>query len=754
MNMGLLTGTSRASIAAQIGTGIGCKIGWAVALTLALPGAPVWAQSADQSASTDSAVPLGSFPVRAKAEDTDAESSAAGKPRVLTTTTTAETLRDRMVDSLTDFSRRVDAGVNFNPRNMSINIRGLDSNRVLTTIDGIRTPWLDDGARGVQGGVASFDFNSLSAIDVVRSADSSFFGTGALSGTLALRTLDPEDLLTDGKAMAGLSKVTYDSASDSVFLNQAAAVRSGDTLMLIQGGYQNGNETKNQGDTGGTGTTRTEPNPASYDQLNLLVKVHQYLPGGHRLGLTGEIFSRDYDENTLTSIGSTYSSFRTDNTTKRKRISGNYDYQGDGGAVREAHLTAYWQRSNLQTYTAGNRLTAPKGLYTRDSDLQVEMFGLNGSITGDFTTGPLSHAITVAGEAYRTNTSQYAAGQDNCTPAIYSCSFLHVNQSDMPDVRGTDIGLVLQDRIGFGTNAWLHVTPGIRYDNYRRSPQDTPSYAENAAFEGLPAKSSDTHWSPKVLVEAEVLSKLTLYGQWAQAFRAPSATELYLTYGGTGSYVSIGNPDLKPETSKGYEFGMRFGDDKRGLRVAYYHNTYRNFIDTVTTTAAEAGLSGSYPFGVFKYMNLDRVRIYGIEASGNWEFSKNWRTWASLAYADGKNTADDYHLNSIPPLRAILGVGYSHGNFGADLSGTAAASRNKVENPASDLNKTPSYGIIDASAWIRPSFAEGLRIQVGVYNLLDKTYYNALDLPDSGSLSKLFYSQPGRTFKATALISF
>ncbi|WP_395335945.1 TonB-dependent hemoglobin/transferrin/lactoferrin family receptor [Novosphingobium sp. BL-8H] len=744
MDMGLLTGTSKASI------------GWAVAaLMFAVPCTPALAQTTD-GASKDNAVRLGSFPVRASAEtdDADADHSSIGKPRVLTTTTTAETLRERMVDSLSDYARRVDAGVNFNPNNNSINIRGLDSNRVLTTIDGIRTPWLEDGARGVQGGVASFDFNSLSAIDVVKSADSSFFGTGALAGTLALRTLDPEDLLVDGKTQAGLGKVTYDSASDSIFLNQAAAVRSKDTLFLIQGGYQNGNETKNQGNTGGTGTTRTDPNPASYDQLNLLVKLHQYLPGGHRLGLTGEIFSRDYNENTLTSVGSTYSTYLTDEKTKRKRISGSYDYQGEGGTIREAHLVGYWQRSNLQTYTDGTRKTAPIGQYIRDSDLQVEMFGLNGNITADFQTGPISHAVTVAGEAYRTNTSQYAAGQDNCTAAIYSCSFLHVNQSDMPTVHGTDLGLVIQDRIGFGAADWLHVTPGIRYDYYRRSPQDTPTYTQNAAYEGLPAKSSDTRWSPKVLVEAQVLSKLTLYGQYSQAFRAPSATELYLTYGGTGSYVSIGNPDLKPETSKGYEFGARFGDDKRGLRVAYYHNNYRNFIDTVTTTAAAAGLSGSFPFGVFKYMNLDRVRIYGIEASGNWEFSKSWRTWTSIAYANGKNTEDDYHLNSIPPLRAVLGVGYSHENFGLDLSGTVAASRNKVENPASDLNKTPSYGIIDATAWLRPAFAEGLRIQVGVYNLLDKTYYNALDLPDSGSIGKLFYSQPGRTVKATALISF
>ena len=741
----------------------GTSLGWAGAVLLLLPFTPALAQSgqsAQDAQSTQSGgVFLGSYPVKAKAaedEPDDADRSATGKPRVLTTTTKAKTLRERMVDDIADYARRVDAGVNFNAENLSINIRGLDANRVLTTIDGIRTPWLNDGARGVEGGVVSFDFNSLSAIDVIKSADSSFFGTGALGGTLALRTLDPEDLLTGGKKMAGLSKLTYDSASDSAYLNQAAAIRSGNTMLLIQGGYQNGKETENQGETGGSGTSRTKPNPAAYDQLNLLVKLHHYLPGGHQLGLTGEIFSREYDENTLTSVGSTYASYRTIERNKRKRVSASYDYQAQdaGTLIREAHLIGYWQRSNLGTYTDGDRLTAPVGEYIRDSNLQVEMYGLSGSVTAGFDTGPLVHAITVGGEAYRTLTSQYAAGQDNCTSAIYTCSFLHVNQSDMPDVHGTDLGLVVQDRIGFGAGEWLHVTPGIRYDYYRRSPQDTPSYTDNAAYEGLPAGSHDTHWSPKILAEAQILPGLTFYGQWAEAFRAPSATELYLAYGGSGSYVSIGNPELKPETSKGYEVGLRFGGKERGLRVSFYDNHYRNFIDSVTTTASAAGLSGSYPYGVFEYMNLDRVRIYGAEASGNWAFSSQWRTWASIAYANGKNTEDDYHLNSIPPLRAVLGLGYSHTSFGADLSGTVAAARRKVEDPTSDLNKTPGYGIIDFSAWYRPAFAKGLRLQAGVYNLLDKTYYNALDLPDSGSLSKLFYSEPGRTFKVSALLSF
>ncbi|MPS70031.1 MAG: TonB-dependent hemoglobin/transferrin/lactoferrin family receptor [Novosphingobium sp.] len=678
--------------------------------------------------------------------------SAAGKPEVLTTTTSAETLRLRMADNIADYARRIDAGVNFNSSNLSINIRGLDANRVLTTVDGIRLPWLNDGARGVEGGVAAFDFNSLSAIDVVKSGDSSFFGQGALGGVFAVRTLDPEDLLSGGKKQGALGKATYDSASDSVYLNQAAAFRTGDTMVLIQGGYQNGAETENRGNVYGSGSTRSAKNPAAYDQENLLVKVHQYLGNGHRLGLSGEIFKRSYDENTLSSVNSTYSAYSTLEQNKRKRIAGTYDYQSEGdGFIREAHLIGYWQRLNLRTYTQATRLTSPAGAYDRDSDLQDESYGLNGSVIAAATTGAVQHAISLGGEVYATSTTQYAAGVDNCTAAIYACSFLHVNQSDMPDVDGIDLGLFVQDRMTFGA---FHLTPGLRFDWYRRSPQETASYTENAAYEGLPARSSDSRFSPKILAEFDIASRLTAYAQWSQAFRAPSATELYLTYGGTGSYVSIGNPDLKPETSNSYEVGLKFGDSERGAKISVYDNYYHNFIDTITTTASEAGLSGSYPFGVFKYVNRAHVRIYGAEASAQWALSPQWHVWGSIAYSHGKDTDEDTYLNSIPPLRGILGLGYRQVRFGADLSATVAAARNKVENPSSTLNKTPSYGIVDFTGWVKPGLFEGLRLQGGVYNILDKTYYNALDIPDSSTVPQLYYSQPGRTYKLSMILSF
>jgi hemoglobin/transferrin/lactoferrin receptor protein len=41
-----------------------------------------------------------------------------------------------------------------------------------------------------------------------------------------------------------------------------------------------------------------------------------------------------------------------------------------------------------------------------------------------------------------------------------------------------------------------------------------------------------------------------------------------------------------------------------------------------------------------------------------------------------------------------------------------------------------------------------------VYNLLDKTYYNALTSPTARQWAGPYYSQPGRTWKASMIVAF
>lgn len=672
-------------------------------------------------------------------------------PTILTDRATSKKIEQKQIDDVHDISR-LDPSISYNSQNDSFTIRGLDSHRILTTIDGIRMPWLDDVSRGLKGGISMFDFASLSTLDIIHGSDSSLYGSGALGGVLALRTLDPEDILTDGKNWGSITKGSYDSADRSWRIDEAFAVRANQTYALFQGGYARGKQRYNNGNGGGYGVNRVEENPATFDQDNLLFKIYQHLDGNQRLGFTAERFNLDknidaYNSSTIYVPGSV----TKDNEKRRERLSMSYDYNG-GGWLDEAHAVVYWQRQRTDETTEADRLSVPKGYYLRDYLLRNTDYGINLTGLKKIDAGNVTHTLRIATDASSGKFQQYAAGRDNCPPPPFkgpfmSCRYLHTNQSDAPNTNSTTFGLALEDEIGFLENR-LRITPGVRYDWYDHRPQDTYGYEHAAGFKGYPSNSSDSRLSPKVRVEWDPVNKVTLYAQWAQAFRAPSVTELYLNYTNPGFYYVNGNPDLKPETSNGYDIGARLGDDELGGSLSLFTNEYRNFIDQMNL-----GSSREFIMSRKIYMNRAHVRISGVEAKSHWVLSNGWHTNAALAYAEGKDTDTDEHLNSVPALKGVIGVGYAQESWGSDLSLTAAAKRNKVQNN-SEFAKAPGYTLVDLTGWWEPLGKKGPRLQAGIYNLFDKRYWNAVDLPASPSNPKDYYSEPGRTFKVSFVQKF
>lgn len=692
----------------------------------------------------------------------------AAAPGAMPSTTTVERqeLDRAQVNSLTDLARRT-AGVAFNRRTNSVNIRGLEGPRVLTTVDGIRIPYLQDGARQANGGTDSFDFDSLSTLDLMRGADSSTFGSGALGGVVAVRTLDPEDLLPGDKTLGVLTKSGYDSADDSWFGNAAVATRVADTFLLVQGGYRRGHETDNQGSVGGVGATRSLPNPEDYDQISGLVKLHQHFDGGHRVGLTGEMFERDedFDGRTTQTLTGNYrpGDYRNGEAVERQRVSLDYVYEApEDGLVDAARAILYWQRLVRTATVDAYRTTSVVGDFTRENDVEDTGFGFNGDATARFETGVVTHRLTAGLDLFAGETTQYSAGTDSCpatgpyTGRYVACNNLHTNQADMPAVDTRSVGLFVEDEIGLAPG--FRLTPGLRFDWYSADPKLTDDYANSAAYTGeLPASSSDWAISPKLLAEYDIAPDVVLYGQYAAGFRAPTVNELYLRFGAEGTYLRTGNPDLEAETSNGFEVGVRYEGERYKAALVAFDTRYKNFIDTVQI----APPGGLYPQGgIVGYENIANARIYGLEASASVDITENWRAFASLAVQRGKDTDADVYLDSIPPLQAILGLGYATETWGVDVLTKLAAARDDVDSGF----KAPGYGVVDLTGWYEPKQVKGLRIAAGVYNLFDQTYYDALNVPDptgtgapgSTGLAQPveYYSEPGRSFKLTATLQF
>jgi len=233
-----------------------------------------------------------------------------------------------------------------------------------------------------------------------------------------------------------------------------------------------------------------------------------------------------------------------------------------------------------------------------------------------------------------------------------------------------------------------------------------------------------------------------------------------LNYGAPGTYLNVGNPELRPEISRGLELGMVAGNNALNGLVRIFHNRYRDFIDTGYAVAPgdphwNPVWEGQYPMGVTMAVNRSRVRIYGAEASGHWQINPNWYSRASIAWARGKDTRTNQPINTVAPLKAHIVAGYEQANWGTEAQFTLAARRSRVANDESDF-QAPGYGTTNLTFWWTPSSVKGLNLQAGVYNLFDKKYWDALNVPNSGrSLAPVdYYTEPGRSIRLALSYAF
>lgn len=711
---------------------------------------PVLAQQQDDA--DQATVVLDSIDVQANA---DAPGSIADTPTA--TRTTAQDIRDRRINSLQDLGDTTEPGVNFSAATKSINIRGLEDDRVLTVIDGVRVPYMPDYARSAYGGINTFDFTSLATIDIVRGADSSRGGSGMLGGAVILRTLEPGDLMLSGRNWGGFVQTTFDSSDSSVIGSAAYATRVQDTSVLFQGSYKRGNERRTNGDVGGDGLARTRANPLDYDQTNLLFKLRQDLAGGHTIGLSAERYSFDSTSDLFTTYGRDYAV--DGNTgienTRRERVSLDYRFDAPGeGWVDSAEATLYWQRLRRQDGNEGVRITAPVGDYYRLSDNENATIGFTGSALKAFSTGSLHHELTLGIDLASTRTEQYMFGRDSCSVNyVPSCAFHHINQADMPEVDGRRFGIFVDDRIAFGDSGFS-LAPGMRYDWYDYTPRASAAWQDNSGYIDLPPARDGSRFSPRLRAAYEVTPSVEFYAQWSMGFRAPNVSELYHHYAKTSgfpTYEVLGNPDLRPEKSNGIEVGVNFGDQYFGGHVGAFHNRYRDFIDTIQLATPNPGYMITQ-----QAVNIDRVEISGFEARAHKLFSNGFHIRGSLAYARGRNLDTGEYLASVAPMKAVAAIGYSAEHWGVDLSaiGVAAVSEN-----SNAVFKAPGYGIVNIGGWWEPEQIEGLRISAAVHNLFDKTYYDALgrrsvDLNSPTAQPAAFYSEPGRSFRLSITKQF
>lgn len=277
-----------------------------------------------------------------------------------------EQLQQSAISDWRDIGLEVDPALHYNEQRKSINVRGMDQNRLSVRVDGIRVPWLDDGARGEKGGFDAIDFDDLSAVDLVRGSGAS--RSGSLVGYLDLQTLDPSDLLQPGQNLGARLRSSWDGSDRSIGLNAALAGRAGEsTRWMLLASQRKGHEIKNQGEHGGLGAKRDRFNPEDYTQRNYAFKLQHDLNAEHSLGLSGSFFQRDADVDSRREQGpgTSYDEGRnhTDKRSERQRLVVDYAYQAsaDKQALQSVGAKFYWQKAEQEGVQHGYRNRDARG---------------------------------------------------------------------------------------------------------------------------------------------------------------------------------------------------------------------------------------------------------------------------------------------------------------------------------------------------------------------------------------------------------
>ena len=220
------------------------------------------------------------------------------------------------------------------------------------------------------------------------------------------------------------------------------------------------------------------------------------------------------------------------------------------------------------------------------------------------------------------------------------------------------------------------------------------------------------------------------------------------------------NSDLKPESSKSFETGLRGNFESGNFDVAVFYNKYHDFINEDAALLSPTGTA-------FKASNIKRATIKGVEAKGRLNLDsfgapQGLYTQGSVAYAYGRNEDTGEPINSVNPLKGVFGLGYEQQNYGALVSWTLVKKQDRVDkntffSPDGDTSKapfkTPGFGIVDLTGFYKVT--NDVTINGGLYNVTDKKYWNWDDVRSFDSIGEAGVTapanidrltQPGRNF--------
>ena len=627
-------------------------------------------------------------------------------------------------------------------RDSGFNIRGLEGNRVLITVDGVRVPdAFSFGAQSVGRG-DYVDLDLLKSVEILRGPASALYGSDGVAGAVSFITKDPQDFLKDGQSVGGGARTAYESQDDGWTNGLVVAGRDGDLQAMVAYTRRDAHAYGNKGTNDTASINRTTPNPQDIESNALLGRL-VWTPGSaNRVRLTYERLASTVDTDVLSAIAvpslatTSVLGLQATDRTSRDRATLDWRYSGTG-AISGVRAAAYYQDSGTTQTAFEDRNTAADRI--RINRFDNEVYGGMLQLESRFATGPVSHLLVYGGDYSRT---RQAGVRDGTVPPAGETFPTRA----FPTTDYTLVGGFLQDEIAVA-DGLVTLFPAIRYDHYQLSPQPDPLFT---AF--TPRAQSGSRVTPRIGVTVKPAGGVTLFGNYTQGFKPPEPNQLNNGFfNPVQNYRSVPNPDLRPETSKSFEGGIRLNGTRWSLSGTAFSSRFRDFIDQVQTGGAFTAASPA----IYQYINRGRVKIEGLEARGEARLPVGLGVRAAASYAKGRmataGVAGTQPLDSVEPVKFVGGVFYQPdaGPFRAELIATHSAGK-KLSDTSNSCNTATTSCFTPAGFWVFDATAavqiDRATLRAGVFNITDRRYFWYSDVRGLTSTSTIrdAFSQPGR----------
>ncbi|CEO38989.1 TonB-dependent hemoglobin/transferrin/lactoferrin family receptor [Photobacterium kishitanii] len=594
--------------------------------------------------------------------------------------------------------------------NQSINIRGLEGNKVLQIIDGNR-----QNAQFEHRPSYFLDPSLIRDIEVVKGPISSLYGSGAIGGIVIQNTIIADDLV-DNSGFGGKVKTGYQSNGNVVSTVGAIANKQNNVDWLIAGSYQDsgvmeqGNGYKLYGTEAinKTGLAKFNWQFTDSQSVGLDYRISDY---NGRPPVVGSSESLEFKDNLI------------DRTSSDQNITFKYAYNPESKLI-DSSVRIYRNDTDIKELGSGR------------TEKDISSITTNGfSVTN--TSNLDRYQIFIGADGYEdkldtkrpTTTAGRPVPPDGAKTRTLG-GFAHVNYSLLET---------------------LDLDAGLRYDTFK---------SEAKGYEG----NSEDAWSPSIGANWQVTEWMAWSLRYDEAFRSASTSELYMD----GTHFAMGpitnvfepNPNLKPEKAHNIELKGTFnfenilGDDELLLTASAFQNKVKDFInldvtvpnrnDMIACMMANRG-SGDGCGGTSRSDNIDNAKLQGFEVVAQYRYNR-LNTLLSYGQTRGKDDKTGEWLSNIPADKWVAQVDYGIWEIDTKVGTRAIFANTQDRLPKDDKEGSyDSYELVDFYAtWEPTSRLEGLTVDFTVANAFDENYRTPW--------TQVY--EPGRSYKISAQYQF